>query len=106
METMGLSAWAAHLDPAQYSWLPGNPANEWAPDASQSITQSAFLSGNTCIIACEQAGVTHLDPINNAGNVTGLQQELLSLHADADHMAPLHVVAPQAALGVMQCIRV
>ena len=48
---------------------------------------------------------THLDPIHNAGDVAGLQQELLSLHAHAYHVLPLEIVAPQPALRPVQRVR-
>lgn len=49
--------------------------------------------------------MTHLDPIHEAGDVGGLQQKLLSLHADADHIPSFQVVAPQPALCAMQGVR-
>lgn len=52
------------------------------------------------------SGVTHLDPIHDAGDIAGLQQKLLPLHANADHIPPLHVVAPQPAFRVAQGVRV
>lgn len=49
--------------------------------------------------------MTHLDPIHDAGDVGSLQQELLSLHADADHIPSLQVVTSQPALRTMQSER-
>ena len=50
--------------------------------------------------------MTRLDPIYDAGDVGGLKQKLLSLHANADHIPSLQVVTPQPALGAMQGVRV
>ena len=52
------------------------------------------------------SGVTHLDPTHDAGDVAGLQQKLLPLRANADHIPPLQVVAPQPAFRVAQAVRV
>ena len=45
---------------------------------------------------------TYLNPIYDAGYITGLQQELLSFHADTDHVPSLHIVTSQPTLGIVQ----
>jgi hypothetical protein len=66
------------------------------------VSQSVFLSA---LSGHPAQRVTHLDPIHDGGNVGSLQQKLLSLHADADHIPPLHVVAGQPTFCVVQGVR-
>lgn len=44
---------------------------------------------------------TYLDPVNDRPDVLRLKEELLALHAHADHVLPLNIVAGESALRVL-----